>query len=142
MLKKLAYAGIDHAPFDAANLARVPNLLSRQGLPAKDRREPAVVQPARCFGCAGITRFRWREAMVYFASVQAVATNSLDETSLSKWTRNGSSGSAGQSLTGRDVITVPLPDSAMHAYNDGGVGANFSSVRQGKILLLPTWWFT
>jgi hypothetical protein len=40
--------------------------------------------------------------------------------------------SAGQSLTGRDVITVPLPDSAMHAYNDGRVGAKLQFSKTGQ----------
>lgn len=99
----------------------------------KDRSEPAVVQPALALLVAPNYPISLAEAMLFFSTAQSTIVNQFgDNQAFIEMAPDWSHAVAGQSLTGRDVITVPLPDSAMHAYNDGRVGAKLQFSKTGQ----------
>ncbi len=87
----------------------------------KDRSAPVQFDP----GLAAAQNYpiSLAEAMVFFSKKQGSVMNSLDESQFIKMEPRWNDAFIGQALSGREILTVPLPDSMFKSANHGRTGA-------------------
>ncbi len=71
------------------------------------------------------------EAITYFGEFQSIAVSNLDAFTFIKMEPKWDEASIGYSLSGKEIITVPLPDSAFQQLNQGRTGAKLLFSKSG-----------